>query len=1400
MTTVDRAIAVAGRAGLFASACVRVRDLGGFVVGSGFLVGPDMVATCAHVVAEAVDGRADSPEPPTGEVTLDFPVLGDAPAARTARIARWSPIDDDGRGDVALLRLSGPAPAGAVMPPLRGGDESRWDHRFRVFGFPEGQDDGVWATGRIRGVQGTGWLQLQGAPGDHPVVGGFSGSPVWDDDSGAVIGMTVAADRLPGVTTAYLIPVADVLGLDPELLPCPYRGAEPFEEEHSEVFFGREPELARLRQALADGPVAAVAGPSGAGKSSLVRAGLLPGMRRGRTPIAEVRADPPERVLESLAAAVLRLTEPGTAPARSAREAARIGGLLSVSASRPAGIDELAAALSGTGPALLVFDQFEELVDAAPDRARVVLDVLAGLVGAGGAEGAAGLRVVLTVRARALEEVLTTRTARLLGAGTVLVGSLDPARLRETVERPAGVAPGLRFADGLVDRILADADPDAGPGQLPLIQELLVQLWHRRDGGTLTWDAYQDAGGVAGALARHADRAAAAVAVGPEPDRELDTLLARLVAVDRDGRAARRGVRYRDLPAPQRALVTPLAAYRLVTVTGQGDDAVVETAHQSLAEHWPRMRRVIDDDRDFLAWRTELDAARQRWLATGRDDDALLRGVALAEAGRRQDRAGELTGEQTDYLDRSRDRRRRELRRRRAGIVALALALVVAAIVSVVAVRSRADADARDAAATLARESDTRAGADPALAAELAATAWRTAPDEPTAHQALARRYGELAGVDGYVAPLDSAGRTEVFSGGSGDAASLLVITEDPGGQLRFSLTGGALGPRPRPHDPPPGRHDNAVLSADGRWAALHRRDGGVELVDLAAPPGTAPVELTGAGRTGSVLFTPDATRLGWVERDPTGASATVRERDLHSGATRTLPLTFGPEPVSVQLLDGPDRALVRVGEDGPARLVTSSTGAVLDGAPPGDSILVSGPTPMVESCGGPASARVLSLRPLGGGATRTIPLWGRSCHDARLSGDGRWSLVDDTLTSGQQRWRATEVTTGRVVQFHTPELDPHAWSDRQADGIALVDTADGPVALVAAGSAVLRVPTAPAHPVGDGQGMLDRFPTEDPPGTVVSADPPDLVSADARTGRELARLPGVLHRGSGWMSGGPDLWTLTGGPDGGWLLRAHRTGTLAEHLRIRPPGGPVGRAGVNAALARLPDGRITGMVALVDGVLSAWDPRTGTQIGEPLPVARTPDDTAWYRENGWVSGRPGHPGQALVSGPGGRLELWDVPGRRMLRELPVRAPSARSVAVDADRVAVASGRQTLGVWDLDTGAEVVDDVPVPALRLLAGFTTDGLLVAASEEVETRILLLDPERRAVTATLPVHTAGSIQVVGRNLLVEGTTGALPQVLSTDPAIWQETVCRALPAEPSPAARAALPDAASREPCG
>jgi hypothetical protein len=64
----------------------------------------------------------------------------------------------------------------------------------------------------------------------------------------------------------------------------PYKGLRAFEQADAADFFGREVEVERLLDALGEHHLLALVAPSGSGKSSVIKAGLLPALRRGALP------------------------------------------------------------------------------------------------------------------------------------------------------------------------------------------------------------------------------------------------------------------------------------------------------------------------------------------------------------------------------------------------------------------------------------------------------------------------------------------------------------------------------------------------------------------------------------------------------------------------------------------------------------------------------------------------------------------------------------------------------------------------------------------------------------------------------------------------------------------------------------------------------------------------------------------------------------------------------------------------------------------------------------------------------------------------------------------------------------------------------------------------------------
>ena len=98
--------------------------------------------------------------------------------------------------------------------------------------------------------------------------------------------LAIASMASPGCAGAHLIGLSGGDDFAPDRDRSPYPGLAYFEERDASVFFGRSPEVAAALQALqrfdtiGDGGFLLIAGASGSGKSSLLRAGLLPRLKK----------------------------------------------------------------------------------------------------------------------------------------------------------------------------------------------------------------------------------------------------------------------------------------------------------------------------------------------------------------------------------------------------------------------------------------------------------------------------------------------------------------------------------------------------------------------------------------------------------------------------------------------------------------------------------------------------------------------------------------------------------------------------------------------------------------------------------------------------------------------------------------------------------------------------------------------------------------------------------------------------------------------------------------------------------------------------------------------------------------------------------------------------------------
>ena len=181
--------------------------------------------------------------------------------------------------------------------------------------------------------------------------------------------------------------VRELESLPPEPGDPPYLGLQYYDESNAERFFGREMLTAKLVAHLAKSRFLAVIGDSGSGKSSLVRAGVIPALRKGEpladgslppggSPRWDIRVlTPTAHPLEALAAALTRGVDSLTAlSALSAELTANPRALLLAARSL---LDK-----QEKPRLLLVVDQFEEVFSQCREESerRAFLDALLAAV------------------------------------------------------------------------------------------------------------------------------------------------------------------------------------------------------------------------------------------------------------------------------------------------------------------------------------------------------------------------------------------------------------------------------------------------------------------------------------------------------------------------------------------------------------------------------------------------------------------------------------------------------------------------------------------------------------------------------------------------------------------------------------------------------------------------------------------------------------------------------------------------------------------------------------------------------------------------------------------------------------------------------------------------------------
>jgi len=435
--------------------------------------------------------------------------------------------------------------------------------------------------------------------------------------------------------------VKDLENLPPEPGEPPFQGMQYFDEKDADRFFGREALIAKIVGRLTSTRFLTIVGASGSGKSSVVRAGVIPALRRGERledgsmpPTNSGQWDirvftPTAHPLDALAASLTLESESISAMSNLRTDLAQDSHTLTMVARR-------LLTQNGHRHLLLVIDQFEEIFTQCrqDDERQAFIENLLQAVHPGDLQP---ITILLTLRADFYAQLaLHDRLRELVSQNQEFIGAMSRDELVRAILQPAALG-NWKVQEGLVNVMLDDLGNE--PGALPLLSHALLETWKRRRGRVLTLSGYVASGGVHGAIAQTAETVfRQRLTTGQQPIARM--IFIKLAEMGEGSLDTRRRATFSELITRSidtttiEVVLSILTDARLVTISTMepGETRVVEVSHEALIREWPTLRDWLNENREDLILHRQLTEDTNDWLKLNRDPGALYRGLRLEQA------------------------------------------------------------------------------------------------------------------------------------------------------------------------------------------------------------------------------------------------------------------------------------------------------------------------------------------------------------------------------------------------------------------------------------------------------------------------------------------------------------------------------------------------------------------------------------------------------------------------------------------------------------------------------------------------------------------------------------------------------------------------------------------------
>ncbi|NEO86584.1 MAG: ATP-binding protein, partial [Spirulina sp. SIO3F2] len=454
-------------------------------------------------------------------------------------------------------------------------------------------------------------------------------------------------------------PIQKLEDIGSEAVKNPYKGLLAFHEQDHNRFFGRYTEIQtlwqefwRLHEPDPDGKYRRflpIYGPSGSGKSSLARAGLLPKLQEslnGELQQLQIAVlTPGEKPIQELATVLLKTSaEDKLSVAKLAEWEETLN--RPDTAGEYNGLQRIASLLPDieNRPLVLLIDQFEEIYSMCKEQN--LRDAFIGNLLYAAKDRRCNVSVIITMRSDFLRETQQQPALNyLFSAQGFLVPVMQTAGLWAAIAEPAKKA-NQPLEPDIVQRLVDETKQREGA--LPLLQFTLMEIWEglQQDKDPMT--TLQQLGGVGGALGKKAQKVYEDLdssKKASEKDSEKDIakrLFLELVTLREGTEDTRRRVRLEHLRRDKnddlqkvRCVVEKFARQDIRVISMTADDQqhqILEISHEALLQNWNLLQRWVEEDRDFLRQKRQIETSADSWQENSRNKGYLLQGSPLKEA------------------------------------------------------------------------------------------------------------------------------------------------------------------------------------------------------------------------------------------------------------------------------------------------------------------------------------------------------------------------------------------------------------------------------------------------------------------------------------------------------------------------------------------------------------------------------------------------------------------------------------------------------------------------------------------------------------------------------------------------------------------------------------------------